>query len=265
VIVGNGVYDSEQLRRETFVEHVEVYREIGSTNDRALELCRMTGLPLPALVVAERQTSGRGRRDNRWWSPEGALMFSLIIEQPKNLPQASTQLGVLGLAAATAVVDAAESLASRPNAGVMRVPLQIKWPNDVYLGGKKLAGVLAELPHVSQRSGARVVVGLGVNVNNVSDDTAALCGIVGSALDLAETLALVLDSIHPRIDSVWKGDPSLVAAVRARCMLTGRHIELQSGRETIAGHCLGVSDDGGLSVMTADGPRTVHSGTVVQF
>src|SRR5690349_2367368 len=120
------------VRAETFVRHIEQHEEIGSTNDRAMELAVERDLPVPALVIAERQIAGRGRGGNVWRSGAGALTFSLVIERPAGLPRERMALLSLaaGLAAREAVVGAA------PGHDV-----KVKWPNDVYLDGRKVCGI----------------------------------------------------------------------------------------------------------------------------
>jgi BirA family biotin operon repressor/biotin-[acetyl-CoA-carboxylase] ligase len=76
-------FDVDAIRGSTFVRHVEIHDTLASTNDRAAELARIWGVPLPALVVARQQTAGRGRGANQWWSSEGALTFSLLLDYRK--------------------------------------------------------------------------------------------------------------------------------------------------------------------------------------
>ena len=74
------VASQERLQAETFLRGIEHHDEIASTNDRALELCADASLPTPFLIITDRQTAGRGRGANRWWSSDGALLFSVIID-----------------------------------------------------------------------------------------------------------------------------------------------------------------------------------------
>ena len=123
----------------------------GSTNDNAL-LAARSGAPHGSLFVTDEQTAGRGRRGNSWLAAPGeSLLFSLLLRPQLALGQASALTLAIGLA----LRDAISPLLERP--------AQIKWPNDLYVNGKKLAGVLVE----SQLQGERlqaVVVGVGLNV-----------------------------------------------------------------------------------------------------
>src|SRR5690606_15388684 len=125
-----------RIRSETFVRHVEQHVEIGSTNDRALELAADPELPTPAIVLTERQTAGRGRGANVWQSRPGALTFSLLIDPPAGL--APERVPLVSLAAGLA---AREAIASAAPGHIAKV----KWPNDVYLDGRKVCGILTEV------------------------------------------------------------------------------------------------------------------------
>ena len=125
---------AKQLRAHGWLRHVEVYPLIGSTNDRALVIAERSERELPALVVAERQTAGRGREGRTWWSGEGALTFSLALA-PTSMGLAPRYWPAMSLTTALAVCDVIAESAFGKQASV-------KWPNDVLLEGRKVAGVL---------------------------------------------------------------------------------------------------------------------------
>src|SRR5262245_48689583 len=106
----NASFDFDRIRRETLVRQVEFHQEIGSTNTRALELVAAEHL-IPLLVLADRQTAGRGRGKNRWWSGEGALTFSLVIDAAAAGISANRWPNV-SLAAGLAVAETVASLIS---------------------------------------------------------------------------------------------------------------------------------------------------------
>lgn len=124
--------------------------EVPSTNDEALGLAA-GGAEEGTLVTARRQTRGRGRRGRRWHSPEGNLHLSLVLRPPGGAGAAVA----IAFAAALAVAESIEDLL--PDAD----PVEVKWPNDVLLGGRKAAGVLVE---AAPPDGAAVVLGVGVNL-----------------------------------------------------------------------------------------------------
>src|SRR4051794_30035368 len=97
--------DADEIRASTFIRHVEMHESLGSTNDRAIELARDAKIELPALVVARVQTAGRGRGKNVWWSADGALTFSVLLN-PGDLGISTANWPQLSLATAVAVCDA---------------------------------------------------------------------------------------------------------------------------------------------------------------
>ena len=135
-------FDLDRIQASGVVREVEFHEEIGSTNDRAAELACGGQLECPVLVLAAHQTGGRGRASNRWWSAPGALTFSLVLDAHHvGLPD--QRWPQIALAAGAAVGEAIEK--TIPQAAV-----RLKWPNDVYLAGKKTCGILVE---ARQRTG----------------------------------------------------------------------------------------------------------------
>ena len=204
-------------------------RETTSTNDRARALAA-AGAPHGTLVTAAAQTAGRGRQGRRWSAPPGrALLMSVVLRDPRRL---------LPLAAGVAVADAVGADA------------RIKWPNDVQLGGRKLAGILAE----GRPYEGWAVLGVGLNVAvRAADlpvelrDTAATLGL--EPADVEPVLAGVLTALDR---ALALDDAALLDAWRARDALLGREIAWASGR----GRALGVDAGGRLVVELAGGERT---------
>jgi BirA family biotin operon repressor/biotin-[acetyl-CoA-carboxylase] ligase len=204
-------------------------RETTSTNDRARALAT-AGAPHGTLVTATAQTAGRGRQGRTWAAPPGrALLMSLVLRAPDRM---------LPLAAAVAVAVAAGQRAA------------IKWPNDVLLDGRKVAGILAE----ARPQEGWAVLGIGLNVAVRLEDlpaelhgTAATLGLEPRDVDpvLARLLralerALALDTI------------GLLDAWRARDALRGRDVAWAAG----TGRAAGIDGDGRLVVELPDGGRT---------
>ncbi len=252
-------FDLARLYETALLARIDYHAELGSTSDQALQLAAQDELKLPLLVLAERQTAGRGRGSNRWWAADGALTFSLLIEPPREqLPPATWPR--LSLAAGLAICDALESFAPQ-------ALFQVKWPNDVYAEGRKIAGILIESPAQSR---GRLIIGIGVNVNNSMDgapeeirsQAAALCDIERQPHDLTSVLAAILGELDNQLNRA--------ADMRAisgrwpdRCYLTGRTVQLQSGTEPITGRCLGIDAAGALVLQTESGRRSIVAGTVV--
>jgi BirA family transcriptional regulator, biotin operon repressor / biotin---[acetyl-CoA-carboxylase] ligase len=216
-------------------------REVGSTSDRARELAT-NGAPHGTLVTAGAQTAGRGRQGRTWTTAPGrALAMSLVLRDvPELLPLRA------GVAVAQAIGPAA----------------QIKWPNDVLVDGRKVAGILVE----GRPQEHWAVVGIGLNVALAPDDfppelraTAATLGLTPE--DVEPTLTKLLEVLE-----AWLGrSPEVVLeAVRARDALRGHAISWSGGEGTADG----IDGDGRLMIRTGDGRRValdageVHLGTV---
>ena len=128
-------YDAEELAHCTFVQSVHFFDQVPSTNDAALSKAQQL-IDLPALFITPQQTAGRGRGSNRWFSPRGALTFSLVID-PSTFRKERAHWPQLSLWTALGIRDAIAGFT--PNFDV-----QVKWPNDVYLEQRKVCGILIE-------------------------------------------------------------------------------------------------------------------------
>lgn len=148
--------DAGEWATRLALPHVEFHDELGSTNDRAKELAA-SAAPVPALVVADRQTAGRGRHGRAWSSDHPGGLWMSLTDGGGDLT------GLLPLVAGVAVARGVEASLGERGA----VMLALKWPNDVYAGGRKLAGVLCE------GRGEEVIVGIGVNVNQSAGELPA--------------------------------------------------------------------------------------------
>jgi len=274
--------DQDRLLRETFIARTELHAEISSTNDRAQQAAAEGG-PLPLLVLAERQTAGRGRRGNRWWTGSGSLAFSLLLppwtewhalstalpdgdKQQSETPHASAPqaarhvaTGLVGLAAALAVFEAVRGR-------LTGVPLGICWPNDVFAARRKLAGILVEVP-----PSGHLVVGIGINCNNTAaaapaelqDRVATLRDLTGREQSRTEVLLDVLTALADLLDRL-RADPAAVAhEANARCLQRGQWLRVEVGARLVEGRCLGIARDGALLIETREGQRTLYSGVVL--
>jgi BirA family transcriptional regulator, biotin operon repressor / biotin---[acetyl-CoA-carboxylase] ligase len=208
----------------------EHHETIGSTNDRARELAE-AGAEHGTLVTADEQTSGRGRQGRAWVTPRGtAIAASLVLRDFDDL---------LPLRAGVAVADVAGPEAL------------VKWPNDVWVDGRKVAGILAE-----SRSEPRwAVLGIGVNVavdvDALPDEAKAVAGSLGRE-DVEGTLTELLEALQRRLS---EDRDSLLATLRERDALRGRPVRWQDGEGTGAG----IDDDGSLLVTLANGGQTTLS------
>jgi BirA family biotin operon repressor/biotin-[acetyl-CoA-carboxylase] ligase len=212
-------------------------------------------------VVADLQTAGRGRRGRTWISPAGAnLLFSAAL-RPSIAPRMA---GLLGLAAALAVRDAAALIA--PDAG-----LAVRWPNDlVDRHGRKVAGLLVETALESGEL-TEAVIGIGVNVNWQPDDmpaeiatsTTSLAALVGSPVDRVVLLRRILDALDAEMAALERGETP-VARIRAHSWLDGRQVEVDTGDASIVGVAAGIGDDGSLLLDAGVGRLALSVGEVAR-
>jgi BirA family biotin operon repressor/biotin-[acetyl-CoA-carboxylase] ligase len=248
--------DPHRIERETFVAHAEVHAELGSTNDRALRIAAASDR-LPRLIAAVRQTQGRGRGANRWWGSEGALTFSVIVDAAMIEPE---RRPLVSLVAGGAVC---QSVATHlPEADV-----RLKWPNDVYVSGRKAGGILVEVPPDAPD---RLVIGIGLNVNvslrdappDVKARAVSLCDAAGHDLNVGDVLIGILQRLAADLGRLQSELGDLLFDWRRRCLLTGRCVTLHDGTRSVTGTCLGYDDDGCLLLQTVAGPRRYRSGVV---
>ncbi len=229
------------------------FETIGSTNDFAKELAKGDA-PHGTLVVADEQTAGRGRGDRRWLTPKGTgLALSLILRPERSM---QNRVGVVGCMAALAIQE-----------GVLKegIKAEIKWPNDVLIGGRKTAGVLVEAAWEGTDL-TSLVVGIGVNVRIASVppeeqlDYPATCvetGL-GKSVDRMVLLLGILEGIArwwPRL-----GSEELIGRINDGLAFRGREIELVGGEEIIRGTLVRVKPDGRLRLMTDSGEINVGIG-----
>ncbi|MEJ6643010.1 MAG: biotin--[acetyl-CoA-carboxylase] ligase [Akkermansiaceae bacterium] len=214
--------------------------ECGSTNDEARRLA-LKGAAHYSLVLTELQTSGRGRRGQAWTCPQGeGLAFSMIM-RPKAAPALWSRHA---LAAGLALAESLDGLGL--SAGV-------KWPNDVWVDGKKICGILVE-------AGADfVIVGVGLNINvpafpeGLAHPATSIALETGGPVSREEVLISVLQRLRVRLDQIDTGFPELMKAWSTRCVLTGNDIELESNGQIMTGRMEGISANGELLLRTPAG------------
>ena len=190
--------DLDRVMAESFLADAEHYASIGSTNDRAKEAAA-SPRKLPLLIVADCQTAGRGRGANRWWTGSGSLAIS-VLANPATWRLDPRQHGAeLSLAAARAV---AETVNTRLCG---KLQAEVRAPNDVYVGDRKVAGILIE-----GLACGLLVIGIGMNMNNVLADAPAalrdrvttLRDLLGRAVDPTELLLELLAHLDAALGSV---------------------------------------------------------------
>jgi BirA family biotin operon repressor/biotin-[acetyl-CoA-carboxylase] ligase len=231
------------------VWHLTVLDQVDSTQDWVRR--NLSTLPDRTVVLASSQTSGRGRLGRAWQSPCGGLYASLLIK-PAPPPEYAPRVS-LALAASVA-----ECLLRRS------IPAMIKWPNDVLVDGRKLAGILAEAGGYRE---PWLILGIGVNIAGIPDvpGRAVLPPVDWSAFGTSPAPRDLLDELLSQFDVLWPGvhdDPLLRASglLSERLWMKNRRVCIASGRERLRGIVRGISGDGGLVMETETGERVFHSG-----
>jgi BirA family transcriptional regulator, biotin operon repressor / biotin---[acetyl-CoA-carboxylase] ligase len=264
--------DTDRLLRETFVAQVEHCPVLDSTNDRAKQYAAGRPGLLPLLIVADRQTAGRGRGSNRWWTGTGGLACSILLDprrekdrrgEEETLPTRSPLLPfspspLVSLAAGLAVVRTVAPLLSQETLG-------IHWPNDVFAAGRKLAGILIEVV-----PGGLYVIGIGLNTNNTIQDApqhvrqraVTLRDLTGREHDHTEILCALLGHLETLLRQLGTTPEAIGAEADRLCLQRGQTLTLEWGRRTACGLCLGIAPDGALILDTPEGRRTFYSGVL---
>jgi BirA family biotin operon repressor/biotin-[acetyl-CoA-carboxylase] ligase len=249
--------DPEQLVADTWIDAVEHHCELSSTQDRARAAAAESPLERSLLVVADRQTAGRGRGTNTWWTGDGSLAFSLLFDPARfELPRRAAPQ--VSLTAAVGLIDAISPSITGHVPG-------LHWPNDVYVAGRKLAGVLVDvLPD------GRHIVGAGVNTNNALADApdellesvATLHWLTGRLVDHGELLAAFLDRFAVALRMLAHAPSQLGLRFNELCQQHGQRLAVRNGVERTTGRCAGIAPDGALLLDTENGRRVFYSGTL---
>lgn len=229
---------------------------VGSTNDELKKMAR-GGAPHGTVLVAKRQTNGRGRLGRSFASPEKGLYMSVLL-QPDGPAE---KLPTLTPCAALAVRRALRR--------VCGTETDIKWPNDLLVNGKKLCGILTE--GVVDMHGVAAVVGIGINVNTdeeelpqeLSGTVCSVLGTTGRETDIMALASAVTEELE-KIVALWEtDDPALLEEYRAACVSLGRDCYILRGEERVSACVRAVADDFSLVVDTPSGVERVFFGELV--
>jgi BirA family transcriptional regulator, biotin operon repressor / biotin---[acetyl-CoA-carboxylase] ligase len=241
-----------------FGKNIHHYYKIGSTNTAAMEAAA-AGAPEGTVFLAEQQTAGRGRGANTWHSPQSTGIYCSVVLRP---PLPPSEALVLSLAAGLAVHAAVQEIDSR-------VQPDLKWPNDSLLDGKKFCGILIEMNAEATRV-RYIVLGIGLNVNQTSfpAELQSLAtslrmetGTEWSRMELCASLLKSLDREYRNLlDNADARDSILRRFQEHSSWVRGRQVRIEEGG--IEGETEGLDARGFLQVRTAQGLRTVLSGTV---
>ena len=231
------------LRSMLGVPSIHVYSVVGSTLDVAHRI-GASGEPEGSLVLADRQLRGRGRSGRRWSSPPGTGLWLTLLRRPATVESIGVLTVRLGLAAAGALERFADE------------PIRSKWPNDLYLGGRKLAGILVEARWRGP-SPEWMAIGVGVNVTAPPDEAGA------AALAPGTERVAVLTVLVPALRAA-AAHPSVVLELDE--LIEYERRDLARGRpctEPARGTVQGITPNAELVISTREGNVTVNSGSLV--
>jgi BirA family biotin operon repressor/biotin-[acetyl-CoA-carboxylase] ligase len=228
-----------------FSSHI-IYRDsIDSTNDLAKQLAA-EGAPEGTLVLAEEQTVGKGRRGRAWHSPAGANLLFTVLLRPAVQPDRVFALTMILVLAAVEALKTLTGLAVR-----------IKWPNDLYAGRKKLAGILTEFS-VRGRDVDWVVLGLGLNVSwypeELSAQATSILAETGISVPRNKLLVETLRVFEVYYKEILAGNIGpFHKKWNESCFILGKPVFIDSEKERVAGKALRIDPDGALVIETKEG------------
>ena len=260
--VQNQLSRLKELLQTAYIGHeVQYYEQTDSTNTRAATWAE-DGAPDGAVVIAEHQTSGRGRQGRVWESDESRnLLFSVILRPA--LPPA--QLGLITVITSLSIAEAIHEYAAP-------LPVQIKWPNDVLLNQKKCCGVLIETAYSpTPTTRPEVIVGIGINVNQqgFSDDLAhratSLLLETGRHVDRIELLAHILHRLETYCNVLDEDTHAIfIEKYTKKLAYLNESISLRrhGSEERKTGIIRGISGTGALQFETSSGMELLHAGEV---
>ncbi len=238
--------------------HGHSYQSVKSANDIAVRLAE-TGAPDGTIVTAEQQTGGRGRFGRVWHSPPGCGVYLSVILRPTLHPEQAPGMSIM------TALALAETLAEE-----LPGKIQIKWPNDVLISGKKTAGILTELTADHKRI-SYVVIGVGININHRSEDfpdelkpiaTSVRIGLRKKCdrIELLQRFLVFLEREYRQYEkSLLKNSHK---KIRMYSSLIGSEVSLKSGRRQITGTVVDIDRNGALMLEIDGQVRAVTSGEV---
>lgn len=228
---------------------IHIFKKTTSTND-IVEKMAVDGVGEGVVVFAESQTRGRGRLGRQWHSQSGKGLWFSVLLRPRLRPQCAMQLTI------AAGVSVCRVLKNRLN-----LPAQIKWPNDIIIQGKKVAGILNEISAEMDRI-HYVILGIGLNVNHTKSDfpldlreiATSLRVEGGQIYDRAELAAILLEELDYDYNKVITGNFTQVSDEWTRnCTTVGKNVTIRVGDRTIEGRAEALDEDGALIVRKSLG------------
>ena len=253
-------YIKENLHTFKFGRKLLYFPKLGSTNDQLMQLARDQA-PEGCVVVAEQQTAGRGRQGNNWYSPPGAGLYFSLLLRPQ-LP--AIKLTGLTMALGISVAEALEKTAG--------IPVELKWPNDLFCRGRKLGGILTEI--VAKASEVDyVLVGVGLNINNefvpleLCETATSIRLETGKSVFREGLMVEVLTNLESDYQK-FTGDglSGFTARIQPRFYLQQRWVKIETeGNALHSGVVTGFDNQGSLLLIDeSGGTLRFNSGTIAE-
>ncbi|MBD3257947.1 biotin--[acetyl-CoA-carboxylase] ligase [candidate division GN15 bacterium] len=251
------------LRTKWLGKTVLSYRAVKSTNDLAAEMAN-AGAAEGTVITAEQQIEGRGRLGRTWFSPFGSGVYVSVIFRPAFEPESAPGMSVM---TALALLDAI--VACSPGEARLK-QISLKWPNDLLIGGRKVAGILTELA-TEDRVISHVVIGIGINVNaspnefpeEIADTATSIYREIGRKINRVELLRAFLRNLEKQYSTyLVHGLKKDHDKIRKYSSLIGHEVTLQAGRVRMQGLVKDIDADGRLMLQTDDGLQPIIAGEV---
>lgn len=233
------------------------YDSIDSTNTKAKELAE-EGHPSGTLVVADRQTAGKGRRGRSWESPSGIGIFMTLMLKPEINPNHASMLTLVAAMATTRAIRR-----------VTGVPAMIKWPNDIVMNGKKVCGILTEMSAQFDYIN-HIVIGIGINVHNedfpeeIAQTASSIYLESGQHIHRASLIEAFLEEFEDVYAEYLKTEDmeGLMKEYDSMLVNRGRQVRVLDPKEPFEGKAMGITKKGELIVDTWESRKLVSSGEV---
>lgn len=263
------VLSLDAIRKTLATQHLGrslvLHQEIPSTNGDAIERGQ-AGAEHGLVIMAERQTAGRGRRSRTWFSPPGVNLYCSILVRPMNLRIPAVEwLSWIPLTAALAAAEAVQT--------AVGVTPSLKWPNDLLLQDRKVGGILCETGS-DRGHQSFVVIGFGLNVNiplelfpvDLQPTAGSLIQVTGQPVDRNRLLARLLLELEQTLGELASQGPSrLVRAYTDRCATIGRRVRvLLSADRELVGVAQAIGRDGALHVRPSGSDSPPHSAEIIE-
>lgn len=248
----------EELEKELppeFSGRVICLDEVESTNNLAKELAAGSRFKPVGLIVADKQTGGRGRFQRVWASPKGGIWMSLVVRPGISAVDASKMAPLAAVIVAEVIIETSG------------LPARIKWPNDILINDKKVCGILTEMAAEVERV-EYLVIGIGLNANF---DAKTIRGFsattikseLGRAVNRVELISKIASRLSKELPLLTAGYERIAARWKALSITLGKDVQISSAERVFKGRAIDIDSDGALIVELPSGERrTVRAGDV---